>query len=425
MSAAEKPALNALVSPRSLDEFFAGFTPGKAGYFVSPGDPARLPAFLHAKELQSCEALARVNNGAVWQSNGPRSSFMMPIDKRTAEFVYKMGLTVYFTDITNAVPGAQAFVRQLEADLGLNPGACRMTAWASPSENGAACHYDAHDIISIQLRGTKQFELAPVEGLSNPYGTQYSAGATRPDDEAFPQMAGGFPASHDADFRSLVLEPGSVLFFPRGTWHRTYASDESLAVAFVLEPPSAADCVLRQLRYVLLQDPKWRQPLYGAWSEGPEQNAAFEKIAELLAGLPDLARIVSPEHIALALLPEDKRLEKIDRFSRFQRIPDVTIATGPMPGEAPQPGVRIVRRPEDGSEETLANLKIPRQALEVLSWLVERDAAFGADELAQAFPDIPFDGLKKLLKSCAKGGLLRLLWFPAIDRPESGGTNPP
>jgi hypothetical protein len=345
---------------------------------------------------------------------------MMPIDKKTAEFVYKMGLTVYFTDITSVVPGAQGFVRQLEADLGLNPGACRVTAWASPSENGAACHYDAHDIISIQLRGTKQFELAPVEGLRNPCGTQYSAGATRPDDEAFPQMAGGFPDSRDADFQSLVLEPGSVLFFPRGTWHRTYASGNSLAVSIVMEPPSAADCVLRQLRYVLLQDPKWRQPLYGAWGEGPEQAAAFETIAELLAELPDLARVITPEYVALAMLPEDRRLERIGLNSRFQRIPDVTITTAPLPGEAPQPGVRIVRRREDATEETLATLKIPHQALGVLGWLVEREAAFGAAELAAAFPAIPFDGLKNLLKSCAKGGLLRLLWFPPIDRPDTG-----
>jgi len=423
MSAPDKPALSTLVSPRSLEEFYAGFTPGdgeNAGYFVSEGDPGRLPAFLRAGELQSCEALARVNNGQVWQSNGPKSSYMMPIDKKTAEFVYKMGLTVFFTDIASAVPGAKGFARQLEADLGLNPGACRVTAWASPSENGAACHYDAHDIISIQLRGTKQFELAPVEGLSNPYGTQYSAGATRPEDEAFPQMAGGFPESRDADFQTFVLEPGSVLFFPRGTWHRTYASGESLAVAFVMEPPSAADCVLRQLRYVLLQDPKWRQPLYGAWGEGPAQAAAFEKITELLAELPDLGRVITPEHVALAMLPEDKRLERIGLDSRFQRIPDVTIATAPLPGEVSQPGVRIVRRREDGSEETLATLKIPRQALDVLGWLVEREAAFGADELAAAFPAIPFDGLKKLLKSCAQGGLLRLLWFPPIDRPEAG-----
>ena len=51
----------------------------------------------------------------VLSSCAGKSSYMMPIDKRTAEFVYKMGLTLYFTDITGAVPGAKAFVRQLEA----------------------------------------------------------------------------------------------------------------------------------------------------------------------------------------------------------------------------------------------------------------------------------------------------------------------
>ena len=30
------------------------------------------------------------------------------------------------------------------------------------------------------------------------------------------------------------------------------------------------------------------------------------------------------------------------------------------------------------------------------------------------------EGLKKLLASCAKGGLLRMLWFPPIDRPKTG-----
>ena len=59
---------------------------------------------------------------------------------------------------------------------------------------------------------------------------------------------------------------------------------------------------------------------------------------------------------------------------------------------------------------------LPREALPVLTWLSEQEAAFGADRLAAAFPEIPFDGLKKLLQGCTKGGMLRLLWFPAIAR---------
>jgi hypothetical protein len=39
MSAPEKPAISAIVSPRSLDDFFVGFTPRETRYVVSEGDP--------------------------------------------------------------------------------------------------------------------------------------------------------------------------------------------------------------------------------------------------------------------------------------------------------------------------------------------------------------------------------------------------
>ena len=52
MAAADKPALSALIAPRSVEEFFAGFTPEKAGYFLSNGDPRRGHArFIHRGHL--------------------------------------------------------------------------------------------------------------------------------------------------------------------------------------------------------------------------------------------------------------------------------------------------------------------------------------------------------------------------------------
>ena len=50
MPGVDKPALSALVAPRSVDDFFAGFTPETAGYILSNGDPQRLPAVLRAVE---------------------------------------------------------------------------------------------------------------------------------------------------------------------------------------------------------------------------------------------------------------------------------------------------------------------------------------------------------------------------------------
>lgn len=57
-----------------------------------------------------------------------------------------------------------------------------MSAFASPQQDGLGCHYDAQDVISIQLLGTKRFHYAPVQEIAMPYGTQYIPGG-KPYDE--------------------------------------------------------------------------------------------------------------------------------------------------------------------------------------------------------------------------------------------------
>ena len=407
----DMPALGALFKPRSLDEFFGEFWPDKSTYFLVEGDLAGLPEFLQAEEVQNIATMARAGKGGAWASNGAKNSQMMRIDKRAAEMAYQMGLTIYLDNVAAALPGANSFARQIEAELGLTPNSVRVTAWASPTESGASCHYDTDDVISIQLRGTKRFELAPMAGLANPTGMQYSLGADLAD-ETYPQMGNGFPTWQDATFESLEMVPGSVLMFRSGTWHRTDASSDSLSLSFVLEAPSAADCILRQLRDVMLQDPRWRKPLHGAWGSGAQCEAAFQEAETLLGQIPDLARVIAPRDIALAYMSEEQRLASIDGNSRFQRIPNATISAAKRPGEPVEVG--IVWRHEDGSEEERATITVPRLGLDLLNWIVTQDAPFDVEGLAARFPEIPFDGLTQLLDACAKLGLVKMLWFPAL-----------
>ena len=84
MSALDKPALQALIAPRSVDEFYTKYWPDKSGYFVSHGDPARLPAFLRSQELSSFDALAHANQGKVAFTNGAKSSSPGGIPYNTA-----------------------------------------------------------------------------------------------------------------------------------------------------------------------------------------------------------------------------------------------------------------------------------------------------------------------------------------------------
>ncbi len=64
MSSHDKPALQSLLSPRSVDEFLSDYWPDKALYFAVDGDPARLREFLHAKELSTFDSLAHINQRA-------------------------------------------------------------------------------------------------------------------------------------------------------------------------------------------------------------------------------------------------------------------------------------------------------------------------------------------------------------------------
>ncbi|NIP47098.1 MAG: hypothetical protein GWN21_12820, partial [Gammaproteobacteria bacterium] len=53
-------------------------------------------------------------------------------------------------------------MRKLELELGVNEGCARAGVFASPTKCGISCHYDSVDVFSIQLQGTKKFDLAPV-----------------------------------------------------------------------------------------------------------------------------------------------------------------------------------------------------------------------------------------------------------------------
>ncbi|MFQ5994641.1 MAG: JmjC domain-containing protein [Acidiferrobacterales bacterium] len=416
MSGIDKPALRELVAPRSVDEFFASFWPDRSNYFVIEGDAARLPECLRREELSSIEALIQANQGRVLFTSGPNSSYMLPTDTQYAASLFTMGLTLSFEDVTPYIAGAIDFMRQLEQDLGINEGSARMTGWASPRENGSACHYDADDIIAIQLLGTKRFELAPVRELRAPYGKQYSPG-TMPFEDMYPQMTQGFPSWRGTEFDAIDMKPGTVLCFRRGMWHRTYASTNSLAVSIAIRPATAMDCLIDQLRAVLLQDPRWRRPLYGAWGNKQEREAAFDRAKELIDEIPKITSTISPKDLILPSLSESKLLAMLDQDSRFQRIPGTAISlveSNESKTEELQ-WIRITLKDEKDTTHTLSSIEIPTKYVALLNWLASRKGPFCTRDLEMEFPAIPLDEHIALLEHCVRGGLLKLLWFPSLD----------
>lgn len=380
-------------------------------WFATHGDAARLPAPLRGLELTDVQSLLRVHRGRVAFTSGPKSPDMVPIDKVNPAALWNMGLTVYFPDVTPCVAGLEALLRQLETELGIRAGSARCGAFASPPGDGLACHYDAEDVISIQLAGRKRFHLAPVAELPTPYGMQYGPGST-PYDDLYPQVAGPFPDWRHAHFEHIDMAPGSVLFMPRGTWHRSEALSESLAISIILRPPTLLDSTLEQLRQMLLQDEYWRRPLYGLGRN--TQGDAMLNAA--LAALPQHTAAISRADIVRHTLSEADRIASITAESRFQTNPTGRIEILPVLHAAALLTLLLKTVDDQHGERCTARLDIAPAARRVFEWLAAHNGPFCVDELCKQFPAFPLSEHLEILKVAARGQLVKLLNYPALPQ---------
>jgi ribosomal protein L16 Arg81 hydroxylase len=418
MAEADISTLGALTAPHSAASFLRDYWPDKI--FFAHGDPARLPAFLRAPELESVESLSRVYRGNLRFTSGRRYQKMLAIDQVHAASLYRMGLTVQFEDIAPFVAATASDLRQLESELGVARGSMRASVFSSPQTDGLSVHFDAQDLFSIQLKGTKRFRVAPVRELRYPYGTQFVPD-NEPFDLLYPQVTGGFPDPATVEFISVEMQPGSVLFLPRGTWHATESGGDSLSVSIGLYLPSAADCVLEQLQLLLLQHPEWRRPLYGGWGQGAAREAAQAQLARLLARLPQDCASLRTEDVLSGLISPDQRLAAVGPESRFQKTPHSRLETDPGSGARGYGYEVVVIKIADANygERATMRLEVAPQAAEVFRWIGQTRAAFAARELVERFPIFPFEQHRQILEAAVRAGLIRLLWFPVSSQPAS------
>ncbi|MBT2452174.1 cupin-like domain-containing protein [Streptomyces sp. ISL-43] len=116
----------------------------------------------------------------------------------------------------------------------------QVNAYASWTEReGFGLHWDDHDVVVVQVHGSKRWRL---------YGATREAPTFR--DVESPEKPEGDPVA------DIVLDPGDVLYLPRGWWHAVTADQgtESLHLTFGLVSHTGADLlhwVVDQLRSVL------------------------------------------------------------------------------------------------------------------------------------------------------------------------------
>ncbi|WP_447650502.1 JmjC domain-containing protein [Pseudomonas abietaniphila] len=360
---------------------------------VDHGDLQRLPDLFRHPVISDLEQLADRYRGRLSFGRGLRSPKTFDSHANAASLL-QLGLTVFFQDVAGSVPGSAAFLRQLENELGVTPGSARLSAFASPGDDGVSCHYDAEEVISIQLLGHKTFHVAPMTQIENPYGAQFGPDMVAVEN-LYEQAREGFPAPDDAAFVTHDMAPGSVLYLPRGTWHRTEAREPSLSLSIVIRPPVLADALLGWLKPWLLGDSRWRAPVYG-------ERAAHEKALKPL--LAELAQRLS-EGAETPILSWNAG-PSVEN-SELLNVPSSRISWQTTASSRARIEVRALD--QDWRERVTLDTEIPVALLPALAWINQRPTAFNLRQLGEQSAQITPGDLRQLLELLVKAHALRLL----------------
>jgi ribosomal protein L16 Arg81 hydroxylase len=153
------------------------------------------------------------------------------------------GATLIINGVHKLIPEITIFASEVKYELGYGVQVNAYSSWSG--RQGFSSHYDTHEVFILQVDGTKQWHVFP-DTIKYPLPEQKSA---------------SFPPPEGQPYLSCMLNPGDVLYIPRGHWHYAIALDRpSLHLTLGVHCKTGIDFlewVVTQLR----EKEEWRRSL--------------------------------------------------------------------------------------------------------------------------------------------------------------------
>jgi 50S ribosomal protein L16 3-hydroxylase len=269
-------SLKSLFSPNSIEIFLKHYRFNKP--LAVHSKQKDLGFIFNHPKLQSLSVLRSLRHEIISANlpdyNEEYNSITVHADDVTRCIQNRMGITfrldrLTFQDLTSSL-------FNLAAELGL-PASTNMRSlvYAIPDQGRTAAHYDQNINFILQITGEKTWHIAENKNSVNPLA-RYTLG-TPLDSLTASHSQLPFPSEDEIEFKKIVLKPGSVLFLPRGTWHKTFSQGESLSLNFTYSQPSWAELVSSHIFRSLSETSEWRASAYGLGINNPKLQAIAKK----------------------------------------------------------------------------------------------------------------------------------------------------
>lgn len=274
--------LSDLLTPITPQEFFNSHWPYEPLFI--PGTPGKLQELFALPQLQDLELLiaARHRKVRACLPDFDDEYSSMHLDPQDALKAYRNNMTLVFDSMQMQDATIASTLKNIRADLGLVTGGeendlckARSIVYATPAGCGTRLHFDANANFIIQIKGAKTWRLAPNESVDCPT-ERFTTGALEMPAALEKQCHAPLIDELPEDSMEVVMEPGCVLYVPRGYWHETTTEEDSLSLNFTFSQPTWADVFTKSLQEVLLRSPEWRELADGL--EGTDQQRKEQAI---------------------------------------------------------------------------------------------------------------------------------------------------
>lgn len=183
------------------------------------------------------------------------------LSPRVLHDLCEQGMSMVLNDVGRHVPRIAALGAMVERQF---RGATQVNCYASfRRESAFRAHFDAHDVIVLQLQGSKTWHC---------HGQPHRFPLDR---QRFPVAEELGPAEAD-----VLMQPGDLLYLPRGEvhWAET-VSEASLHLTIAIQQPRAAD-LLSWLAAAAEREQIGREDLDGGEGQGDRLRAMLYDLAD-------------------------------------------------------------------------------------------------------------------------------------------------
>jgi 50S ribosomal protein L16 3-hydroxylase len=356
-----------------------------------PASAATLDSVLGRRGWTVPDLLAgRRKNVTAWMNALDGRHLTAEVPPTIAARLYDAGTTLYLLE----VDGLDAVSADVAADLRVPAGNVVSGVFANQPGAYTPMHFDPVDTITVQLRGSKRWWIAPP--VTPDPTVAWAVRDRSVDPELWRYAHEPLPDRRRPDTEEHLLTPGSVLYVPRGWWHETRSAEESVSLHVHHVHLPWVDAVLDAVRGRLLRDARWRAGALTLWDPDRRDEAAGTAAA-LLADLASVTRSLEPAD----LLPGGGAPAPTGRYVR-RAVSGVAFLGAGAGGDR-----EVTLSAIEPGAERRSTVAVGADQEAGLRRLLAEEKPVTAAELAAAVPDLTLERATQLLDLLTDVGFCR------------------